>query len=388
MQHDGYTLSEYNTDNKDDNKLDKSNNSSALRAAKKCSEFALAKFPSLLEFLGYTFCFSTCLVGPSFEFSHYLSACDGSLHYITIAEKDGTKAKRLRGKSIPSNLLPTLLPLLKCIGLIFFASIFDRYCNYRRLVTPWFFELTAKQRFFYNWITNFIQRLKVYFTWSFAEGANNLWYAGFDGYDRETGQAKGFTTACGAEIWNVETCESIRQGTKAWNKKTSQWLLRYVYIRNKSRLGIVYAVSAIWHGFYPGYYMLASMVWLISQCERLGRAKISPYFSEKKWSLYSIACMLSIHSVGGCYATTAFFLRSWENVMDNWRAHHFCGHIVCVVFYLAVSQLPTPQLKQKHLGTTLIHEKKRDTNVPALQSETSSQGTHDLDMLKLERKHS
>jgi MBOAT, membrane-bound O-acyltransferase family len=77
-------------------------------------------------------------------------------------------------------------------------------------------------------------------------------YAGFDGYDDETGINKGWNIARGADIWILETCDSIKVGTKAWNKKTSQWLLRYVYIRNMNRLGIVYAVCAIWHGFYPG----------------------------------------------------------------------------------------------------------------------------------------
>ena len=96
-----------------------------------------------------------------------------------------------------------------------------------------------------------------YHSTSMREGANltlhgNFRYVGFDGYDKETGEAKGWSIARGADIWLLETCDSIKVGSKAWNKKTSLWLLRYVYIRNKSRLGIVYTVSAIWHGFYPG----------------------------------------------------------------------------------------------------------------------------------------
>lgn len=79
----------------------------------------------------------------------------------------------------------------------------------------------------------------------------------------------------------------------------------------------------------------------MSQCERLGRKKISPYFSEKKWSLYGVACMITIHALGS-YCTTAFFLRSMENVVNNWRSHHFWGHIACALFYVAVSLLPTP----------------------------------------------
>jgi len=51
--------------------------------------------PSLLEFLGYTFCFSNVLAGPSYEFSIYKNAADGTLLYT----KDG----KARGK-IPSQV--------------------------------------------------------------------------------------------------------------------------------------------------------------------------------------------------------------------------------------------------------------------------------------------
>ena len=92
---------------------------------------------------------------------------------------------------------------------------------------------------------------------------------------------------------------------------------------------------------FEGYYLLASIILAMSHCERLGREKISPYFSEKKWSVYGVTCIITIHALGS-YATTAFFLRSYENVMENWRSHHFWGHIACLVFYLVVSLLPTP----------------------------------------------
>ncbi|CAB9520578.1 bound O-acyltransferase domain-containing protein 2 [Seminavis robusta] len=363
--HDGYLIStkkkekmDCDTGRKQENDPTKSKADQeaeeALKAAQSCAQYALSECPSLLEFLGYTFCFSNVLVGPSYEYSYYRSACDGSNLYITKVNKnDGTTTRVLRGKQIPSNILPTLGPLFKAFLMISFASIFDRACNYRRLLTPWFHNLTAKQKHFYNWLTNFINRFKVYFTWCFAEGSNNIWYAGFNGYD-EDGNSQGFTISRGADILQLETCESIKVGTKAWNTKTSQWLLKYVYIRNKNRLGIVYAVSAIWHGFFPGYYMLAVIIWLMSQCERLGRRKISPYFSPKKWSFYGVSYIVVLHSLGS-YATTAFFLRSAENVMDNWRSHNYWGHIVLVLYYVIVSQFPDPP---QHVVASCQAEKK------------------------------
>merc|ERR1719203_572050 len=65
------------------------------RASKKCAAFALPKLPGLLEFLGYTFCFSNVLAGPAFEYKIYADACEGTLLY----DKNG----KPKGK-IPSNI--------------------------------------------------------------------------------------------------------------------------------------------------------------------------------------------------------------------------------------------------------------------------------------------
>lgn len=105
-----------------------------------------------------------------------------------------------------------------------------------------------------------------------------------------------------------------------------------------------------------GYYMLASFVWGLAHCERLGRKKISPYFSKKCWSLYGITCSILFHAIGS-YATTAFFLRSYENVMENWRSHYFWGHIVCIIFYILVSQLPTPPSSKKSITPGVCMER-------------------------------
>ena len=166
--HDGYLLSQNQKGGKQDDTL---KNNNALKAATKCSEWALYECPTLLELLGYSFCFSSVLVGPAIEFAHYRNACDGSLHYYT--DENGTQ--QLRGKKIPSNVIPTLIPFVKCFFLVVFNAFFDRACNYRRLASPFFFNLSFRQRLFYNWLTNFVQRMKVYFTWLIAEGCNNIW---------------------------------------------------------------------------------------------------------------------------------------------------------------------------------------------------------------------
>jgi lysophospholipid acyltransferase 1/2 len=49
---------------------------------------------------------------------------------------------------------------------------------------------------------------------------------------------------------------SLRDSIEQWNKGTTRWLRMVVYERT-SHLSTVltYALSALWHGFYPGYYL-------------------------------------------------------------------------------------------------------------------------------------
>lgn len=49
---------------------------------------------------------------------------------------------------------------------------------------------------------------------------------------------------------------SLRDSIANWNKGTNTWLRSIVYERAKhNKLVYTYALSALWHGFYPGYYL-------------------------------------------------------------------------------------------------------------------------------------
>lgn len=49
---------------------------------------------------------------------------------------------------------------------------------------------------------------------------------------------------------------NLRESIEAWNMGTNRWLRMLVYERvNKYATILTYALSAIWHGFYPGYYL-------------------------------------------------------------------------------------------------------------------------------------
>lgn len=317
------------------------------RAAKKCAPWAIDKVPGIIEYLGYTFSFATILAGPAYEYKTYANACDGSLLYDSNGKPKG---------KIPSQIWPTLRALLVSIvtmglfvvgtGKFPLLDPSDPQNATPVVLTEEFLARPWIRRYLYQWVALFFIRQKYYFAWKNAEGANNIWYAGFEGFDDE-GKVKGWDAASNVRIVEFETAPNVKTLSDMWNMKTANWLSRYVYFRTGGSLVATYGLSAFWHGFYPGYYMFFLSVPILTFCERIGRKKLTPLFatSGSKWSPWGIVTMLSTSFVVE-YMVAAFQLLSYDWAVANWKSHLFFGHILCVVFYFGVSNLPTPEKKE------------------------------------------
>mmetsp|Transcript_7988 Transcript_7988/g.22950 ORF Transcript_7988/g.22950 Transcript_7988/m.22950 type:complete len:501 (+) Transcript_7988:100-1602(+) len=316
------------------------------RAAKKCSKYALKEVPSFLEFLGYLFCFSNCLAGPAPEFAIYNRACDGSL----FLHADG----KPKGK-IPSSVIPSIKPLLvSLLNMGLFVVINGAYPlldpadpqhSTPAVLTEEFLKNGILYRFAYLWFGLFGIRNKYYFGWKNAEGANNVWYAGFDGFD-DKGEPIGWDAACNLDIIGFELAPDIQHMSKEWNKKTSNWLTRYIYIRTGGSLLAVYSLSAFWHGFYPGYYMFFLSVPLLTFCDRLAKKKISPYFSKSRYGPYGIISTIAT-TCSVNYTVSSFLMLAGSWAFALWKSHYFFGHVGGLVFYAILTFLPKPKEESK-----------------------------------------
>lgn len=324
------------------------------RATEKCKAFAIQETPGVLEFLGFTFCFSNVLAGPAYEFNTYKAACDGSLLY----DKNG----KPKGK-IPSTFLPTIKPFITsivCMGAYVVGSgkfpVLDPTTPQKAM--PVFIRpgsgvsihdgVSFFERYSYQWVALFFQRFKYYFAWKNAEGANNIWYAGFEGFD-ENKNVIGWDNANNMDILEFETATCIKDASGAWNKKTSNWLTRYVYMRTGGSLVATYATSAFWHGFYPGYYFFFLSMPLLTACERIGRQKISPRLSSgaSKWTLYGLLTMV-VTTFFINYFVQPFVVLSYEWSVAVYKDNYFFGHLGCLLFYfLCAYVVPSPPKTEK-----------------------------------------
>ena len=85
----------------------------------------------------------------------------------------------------------------------------------------------------------------------------------FNGYDKETGEAK-HDRVQSVVIWKLETSCRIKDFLANWNISAHMWLKYYIFLRmlpngkSGGQVGAAlttFIVSAIWHGFYPGFFV-------------------------------------------------------------------------------------------------------------------------------------
>lgn len=96
----------------------------------------------------------------------------------------------------------------------------------------------------------------------------------------------------GIKVWGVEFSYKVKDFMDSWNVSVHTWLKYYVYLRlmRKDRKGVqlmpimmTFAISAIWHGFYPGYYLFFLSSGVMDYIFKLGE-KIYILFDDKWWA--------------------------------------------------------------------------------------------------------
>lgn len=221
---------------------------------------SLARYPGLLEFIGYIFFFPGVLVGPTISFWEYRQFVEESGPFAQIAAASP-------GSSVLKGRKRRALRLfLTSMGCLVLYSIFQD-----RITVKGFFadervlQMSLPFRLAYLHLAVMVVRLKYYFAWMVSEGAHVL-----------IGIAYRPSPTTGRPLWDrtmnismrrIECASDFRRVVADWNVCTNRWLYTYVYKRiatnyygsSRKPAGfraslVTYVVSAIWHGFYPAYY--------------------------------------------------------------------------------------------------------------------------------------
>ncbi|CAJ0904181.1 11017_t:CDS:10 [Entrophospora sp. SA101] len=229
---------------------------------------SVTKMPSILEYLGFVFFFGGFMVGPAFEFMDYRQFTN--MEMFRIDNNNDNKAKNNTKKYyVPNGFVPSMGKLL--------FGLFWVVCTYllgKKYDTDWILTKEYRSKSLFNrllfiQISAFCARFKYYIVWLLAEGSCVLSGIGFNGYDGK-GNAK-WDRVSNINVIAYETADNPKHLLEAWNMNTNKWLKNYVYLRitppgQKPTFLSTFATfgtSAVWHGFYPGYYRIDICQWSI-----------------------------------------------------------------------------------------------------------------------------
>lgn len=301
--------------------------------------YSITELPSLLDFLGYVYCFPAMLVGPAFEFQDYARAIDGSI---------------FEGKTPPSSFLPAM----KCLGISIVAlalkAVISPYFPYAKIYSPEFENLAFYVKCYTLYLTQIFERVKYYFIWKAAEGSCIL--AGF-GYDPKENNWKGVENI---DILGFELAVNIQDLQKSWNKRTQSWLANYFFFRFPIayNMYVTYFISALWHGLYPGYYISFMTVPILDVIQKATRAKLNKYFelpssgdagskeSVKYHPAWTIICFIGT-LIGMNWALLFFNLYSWNRCVQAFKAFHYIPHILFIAVAVILTVLPGEKKTKK-----------------------------------------
>ncbi|KAF8211544.1 MBOAT, membrane-bound O-acyltransferase family-domain-containing protein [Mycena galopus ATCC 62051] len=294
----------------------------------------VTQFPSLLEFLGYSFYFPGILVGPYLDYVDYMDLVNETM-FKTLA------VKGKNGRNVPSGRKRVAYRKM-FFGLAYLGIfvVFSPTWNYGIALTPWFVQQGMLYRIAVYQLCGIMERTKYYAVWTLTEGASILTGLGFTGLG-----PSGETTWNGAsnvDPLNIELAPNFKVLLDSWNMKTNVWLRECVYKRvtpKGKKPGfrssmITFGTSAFWHGIAGGYYLTFVTGGFITTISRLARANVRPLLLPAAGAPPSLA--KRVYDIMGTlitvlllnFAAAPFMLLSAKDSLIAWGRLGFYGHII------------------------------------------------------------
>ncbi|GBP41983.1 Lysophospholipid acyltransferase 2 [Eumeta japonica] len=143
--------------------------------------------------------------------------------------------------------------------------------------------------------------------------------------------------------------QNFRTAVASWNKNTNAWLRAVAYGRGGAawRTARVYALSALWHGFHPGYYLTFCAGGLFTVAAKKVRAVARPMFlGSKTRKLFYDTLTFATTRVAMTYATVPFVL------LHLGPSLAFYGKLYYSLHFIALGALLLPAKTSQSTATT------------------------------------
>lgn len=318
---------------------------------------AIRKFPGLLDYAGYVFFFPSLFAGPAFDYVEYKKWIETSLFDLPPGA-DPKKAPATRKKrKIPRSGRPAMCRMVMGLLWIFAFLQIGPWYSKSKILAPTFLSYGILRRVFGLHMLGLTARLKYYGVWTLTEGACVLSGMGYNGFDPQDGKVH-WNKLENINPWRLETAQSPHAYLNNWNKNTNHWLRNYIYLRVTPRGRkpgfraslATFATSALWHGFYPGYYLTFILGSFVQTSAKNIRRTIRPFFLTPDGTkptpykrYYDILGWLGTQLTLS-FAAAPFVLLSFNDSITTWTRVHFYG-IISVFSSLALFAKASPVRK-------------------------------------------
>ena len=241
-------------------------------------ERALYSLPGLLDYAGYVFFFPSLFAGPAFDFVDYRRWIETTMFEMPAGVDPSLKPRTRKQRKIPRSGTPAAWKAVSGFVWAFAFFKFSAWFPTELLVGDEYMRHGFLRRVFILHMYGFTARLKYYGVWNLTEGACILSGLGYNGVNPTTGQVQ-WDRLQNVAPWAIESAQNTRAYLGNWNINTNNWLRNYMYLRvtpKGKKPGFraslaTFITSAVWHGFYPGYYLtfvLASFLQTVAKSER------------------------------------------------------------------------------------------------------------------------
>ncbi|KAL0841242.1 hypothetical protein ABMA28_014971 [Loxostege sticticalis] len=349
------------------------NNEINSNSESKSSDVKVDKIPSPLEYFAFTLAFQTLMCGPVVFYTDYINFIEGP----RVNENRGDTGAMLRALASESSMeisattcdtgepiattstwmdrihcsapneekaitmpSPRRAVIYKVAGSIAAAVLYLTLAKkYSLSVLEELSDPTSEVSrtwsalylLWYAHLCVLVVRCKYYHAWLLSEAICNNCGMGFNGYDKD-GQPK-WDKMSNIDVFGFEFAQNFRMGLASWNKNTNAWLRSVAYERGGAawRTARVYALSALWHGFHPGYYLTFFAGGIFTVAARRVRAVVRPLFlgSRPIKMFYDLVTLVTTR-VAMTYATVPFVLLHLEPSLAFYGKLYYSLHFIAI----------------------------------------------------------
>ncbi|KAH8253943.1 hypothetical protein KR032_007830 [Drosophila birchii] len=293
---------------------------------------AIRKMPTALEYFSYVWHFPSILAGPLVFYKDYIDFVEG---YNLLSSPSGNGNLDNSQKEVVLEPSPTKTVIRKVVGSLVCAFIFMKFVKLypvKDMKEDDFLNNTSMvYKYWYAMMATTCIRFKYYHAWLLADAICNNSGLGFTGYDKDGNPKWDLISNINVLSFEVIDYKSLlryifanillyfilqfstnmRDAINNWNCGTNRWLRTLVYERVPLKYGtlLTFALSAVWHGFYPGYYLTFATGAVVVTAARTARRLFRHRFQSTQVTrmFYDILTCLITRVVLG-YATFPFVL--------------------------------------------------------------------------------